>query len=90
MKTNNRLDCNYYHRVICPQYSGTNVGQTTIHSFRDNVQECPCFGIIVNRRTLRGQRKVKVPVMKMSGKKKEKVQKDAQDSCDTPGCGCGN
>jgi hypothetical protein len=43
----------------------------------------------MNRRTLKGQRKIKVPVMKMSGKK-EKSQKDAQDSCDTPGCGCGN
>ena len=55
-----------------------------------NVQAYPCFAIIMNRRTLKGQRKIKVPVMKMSGKKKEKVQKDAQDSCDTPGCGCGN
>ncbi|MED5398323.1 MAG: hypothetical protein ACJZ5D_01235 [Candidatus Thalassarchaeaceae archaeon] len=44
----------------------------------------------MNRRTLKGQRKIKVPVMKMSGKKKAKVQKDVQDSCDTPGCGCGN
>tara|TARA_B100000902_G_scaffold240804_1_gene228092 strand:+ start:766 stop:984 length:219 start_codon:yes stop_codon:yes gene_type:complete len=56
----------------------------------DNVQEYACFAIVMNRRTLKGQRKIKVPVMKMSGKKKEKVQKDAQDSCDTPGCGCGN
>ena len=44
----------------------------------------------MNRRTLKGQRKIKVPVMKMSGKKKEKTQKDAQESCDIPDCGCGN
>ena len=43
----------------------------------------------MNRRTLKGQRKIKVPVRKMKGKKK-KVQEDVQDSCDIPDCGCGN
>tara|TARA_B100001094_G_scaffold319551_1_gene364568 strand:- start:1308 stop:1439 length:132 start_codon:yes stop_codon:yes gene_type:complete len=43
----------------------------------------------MNRRTLKGQRKIKVPVRKMNAKK-EKVQKEDQDSCDIPDCGCGN
>ena len=48
------------------------------------------FGLIMNRRTLKGQRKISIPVRKMQGKKKEKIEKTSEPSCEDPGCGCGN
>ncbi|MED5274235.1 MAG: hypothetical protein VX865_04565 [Candidatus Thermoplasmatota archaeon] len=44
----------------------------------------------MNRRTLKGQRKISIPVRKMQGKKKEKIEKTSEPSCEDPGCGCGN
>jgi len=45
----------------------------------------------MNPRTQKGQRKIRMSVKKMRGKKKkEKVEERVQPSCDDPGCGCGN
>ncbi len=42
----------------------------------------------MNKRTAKIQRKVRIPVGLKKRPKKEKVNKDAESTCDVPGCGC--